>query len=128
MAEGGMDRVAELKARVDEAKAAVRDAQDKLTAIRGSVDPNGSGKNNYWPRFHAAKKHWNDCVKRLQEAKTDLIRVTGTTGSDPRWALIADAWRLLQRLEDSGVDLGEDGRALLDAIEFHIPTSKLTKP
>jgi hypothetical protein len=118
-----MDRVAELKAIVDERKHAVREAQDALTAVRGSSDPNG--RTTYWPRFHAAKRHWNDCVRRLQEAKTDLVRVTGTTGSDPRWELIRDAWRLLQRLEDSGVDLGEDGRKLLDEIEFHVPSSKL---
>jgi hypothetical protein len=118
-----MDRVAELKARVDELKAAVRDAQNELTLIKGSAEPDG-GKH-YWQRLHAAKKSWNDCVRRLQEAKTDLVRVTGTTGSDPRWSLISDAWRLLQRLEDSGVDIGEDGRKLLDEIEFHIPASKL---
>jgi hypothetical protein len=119
-----MDRVAELKARVDDLKAKCREAQDTLTLIKGTADP--SGRNNYWKRFHAAKKHWNDCVRQLQEAKTDLVRATGTTGSDPRWHLIAEAWRLLQRLEDHGVDLGEDGRKLLDEIEFHIPTSKLT--
>lgn len=121
--EGDLDRVAELKSRVDQCKADVREAQDALTLIKGSADP--SGKNNYWARFHTAKKKWNDCIRKLQEAKTDLVRVTGTTGSDPRWELIRDAWRLLQGLEDSGVNLGEDGRKLLDEIEFHIPTSKL---
>jgi len=120
--ENGLDRVAELKAKVDELKAAVRNAQDELTRIRGSAQPRGSG---YWDRVAAAKKHWNECVRKLQAAKTDLVRVTGTTGSDPRWTLIRDAWRLLQRLEDQGIDLGEDGRKLLDDIEFHVPTAKL---
>lgn len=116
------DRVAELKLVVDEWKAKVRDAQDALTLIKGQSRP---GDNDYWSRFHKAKAHWNECVKQLQRAKTDLHRVSGTTGSDPRWGLIRDAWRFLQRLEDAGVDLGADGRKLLDDIEFHIPTSKL---
>ena len=119
---GSLDRVVELKARVDGLKAEVRAAQDALTLIRGQGEP---GVRN-WGRLHAAKRHWNECIKRLQQAKTDLVRVSGTTGSDPRWVLISGAWRLLQRLEDSGVDLGEDGRKLLDDIEFHIPQSKLT--
>jgi len=119
---GGMDRVAELRDEVERRKAAVREAQDELTRVRGQAHPSGK---LYWDNFHAAKRRWADSVQKLQAAKNDLIRVCGTTGSDPRWDLIRDAWRLLQRLEDSGVDLGDDGRKLLDDIEFHVPTSRL---
>jgi hypothetical protein len=120
-----MERVQELKARVEEMKAAVRDAQSSVTVAKGQSMP---GDKGYWKRVNDAKLHWNKCLKQLADAKADLVKVTGTTGSDPRWGLISSAWRLLQRLEDSGVDLGDDGRKLLDDIEFHIPMAKLTRP
>jgi hypothetical protein len=125
VSETGKERIQELKAQVEDLKAAVRDAQSKVTVAKGQSIP---GDKGYWRRVNDAKDVHNKCLKRLADAKADLAKVAGTTGSDPRWALISGAWRLLQRLEDGGVDLGEDGRKLLDDIEFHIPMAKLTQP
>ena len=121
------ERVAELKIVLEERRANVAKAQDYLAQLKahGSPRERVDAPNGYWSRVRAAKRHLSECLERLRAARADIVRVSGTTGSDPRWTLIRDAWRLLQRLEDDGVDLGEDGQKLLDEIEFHVPASRL---
>jgi hypothetical protein len=117
-------RIAELKERIAELQLKVREAQDKLTLIRGRSDPTET-QAKFQYRIADAKKWLNEAVLNLQKAKADLIKLSGVTGGDPRWDLIRDAWRYLQKLEDRGIDLGQDGAQLLNDIEFHIPASKL---
>jgi hypothetical protein len=116
------DRTAELKAAVDKCKAEVRDAQEALEGLKGRAH---AGARGGWAEFERAKRRWKNALRALSEAKVALIRVTGTTGSDPRWLLIRDAWRVLNRLQESGIAIGGDGEKLLDEIEFHVPASKL---
>jgi hypothetical protein len=118
------ERVAELKAELDRCKAEVRAAQEALSGLRGRAEAGGRGG---WPEYRAARKRWEDALRARSEAQLALVRVTGTTGSDPRWTLIRDAWRILNRLQDAGVDIGEDGEKLMNDIEFQVPASKLVE-
>ncbi len=61
--------------------------------------------------------------KCLRDAKDELRRLSGTHTGDPKWALIARCYRFLNALDESA--LGDEGEALLQEIEFHVPPAKL---
>lgn len=122
-----MDRVADAKVRVEELRRHVRTLQDELANL---PKPPAKGfersmSDAFWEKRKTLRGAWIKACNELGEAKAELAKLSGTNGSDPKWALIAGAWRVLNRLDEAGVDIGEDGRALLDSIAFHVPLSKL---
>lgn len=119
----GMERVLDVKARVEEAKALVRALQLELT--EHSCKAGSMRARDFFRQRDNIKRRMNAALAELERHKKELRALSGTTGSDPRWALLARTWRYLNALEDSGVKLGDEGQALLDAIEFHVPTAKL---
>lgn len=107
--------VESLKIRVDEMNRAFPQLKaDAQTGMRGG-----------WRALDAHRKEHRQVLAQLRTAKIDLAKLSGTTGTDPKWQLIARGWSVLIGLENAGVDIGERGRALVEDIEFHVPNAKL---
>lgn len=115
-------RAIDVKVRVEELKTLVRTLQDQLPQAKADAN---LGKRGGWPEYSSLKRRWTTAVNDLGKAKADLVKLSGTTGGDPRWELCQRAWRVLNRLDEAGIDIGDDGHQLLDDIEFHVPASKL---
>lgn len=117
------DRVAEVKARVEALKCKVREQQDALPELRLYAD---AGNRGAWAVYQKARREWQASLKLLSEAKVELVQLSGTGhGGDQKWRLIHRAWALLTRMQEAGTDIGEEGQALIDDIEFHVPVAKL---
>ena len=118
-------RIIDTKARVEALKCTVRDLQSALTDAKALAEGQWPRRPGTWQTYQRLKKEWQRAVNDLSAAKVELTKLSGTTGSDPRWQLLREAWHVLSAIEESGVDIGERGHALLDDIEFHVPHSKL---
>lgn len=114
-------RTLEVKRTVDERKEVVRTIQAQLEEHNAFY----STSPQYWRKKSELKKRFNEAVSHLNVAKNELRALSGTGGGDPKWELIREAYRVLIRLEEAGIDIGERGSALLDSITFHVPASKL---
>ncbi len=116
------------KARVEALKRKVAEHQAKVAAA-------GAAAKGAWPRrrslfdeYDRLKSLTPKVHAELAQAKLELTELSGTDGGDPKWKLLVRAWRVLNELEEAGIEIGEKGRALLDDIEFHVPHSKLHEP
>ncbi len=117
------------------AKARVEDLKNQVRQLQGKIAEAGALAKGTWPRrrslfdeYDRLKKQLPPLVAKLGEAKRELSELSGTDGGDPKWKLAVRAWRVLNELEEAGVEIGEKGRALLDDIEFHVPLAKLHEP
>lgn len=119
------ERIVEVKARIDALKDECLKVQASLPLARGAAQQLHADGWSSRRAFVAAKDRLRKLQLDLRAAKLELTKLSGTTGTDPRWALLAKAYHVLQRLEEGGVDLGDDGRALCDDIEFHVPAHRL---
>ena len=123
-ASAGNERLLAVKTKMEALKVRVRELQAELPQYKADAE---MGRRGGWTKYREMKQRWQAAVDQLGQLKLELIALSGT-GSDPKWGLIAEAWRILDALEESGVDIGERGRKLLDDIEFHVPMSKLQAP
>lgn len=120
-----IDRVPEVKARVESLKARVRTLQAALGEARALAEGQWPRQPRTWQAYQQAKRDYASALNDLSAAKVELTTLSGVTGSDPRWRLLCEAWYVLSTLDEAGVDIGERGHALIDDIEFHVPHSKL---
>lgn len=125
MAFNGNERVLEVKGRVEALKVLVRQLQSELADAKPLTEGQWPRQAGTWQRYQRLKTEWRTAVDRLGAAKLELSKLSGTSGGDPRWALLREAWRVLNELEERGVELGERAEALMNDIEFHVPLSKL---
>ncbi len=120
-------RALEVKTRVEALKERVRTLQGDLPAAKMQAESSYPRRQSSWDAYHAMRKSWSEAVRDLGAAKLELTRLSGTTGTDPRWKLVYEAYHLLSTLDEGGVDIGKRGEDLLEAIEFHCPTAKLNE-
>lgn len=120
------DRMVEVKERVEELKGKVVALQSSL-GDKNMVDDRGRRLSaGEWNRQRQLLKvQLANATEELREAKSELRKLSGTTGSNPLWEVVRKAYRVLLRLEEAGVEIGEDGREAMETIEFHVPFSKL---
>ena len=118
--------------RAKEAKLHVEMLKAKVARLQTQTAEHGAAAKGSFPRrpslfaaWEASKKELHAAVADLQAAKATLVRLSGTTGSDPKWVLLREAWHVLTALDEAGIDIGERGHALIDEIEFHVPLAKL---
>lgn len=123
-AEPSESPVASARERVDKAKARIRDIQSQLPQAKADAQ---TGMRGGWQAYTNLKKNLVDALAVLAEAKTELVRLCGTTGTDPKWELLAKAWVVLTRLDEGDADIGQLGRDVVADIEFHVSASKLQK-
>ena len=116
------DAIAEAKLRVENAKSLVRSLQLEMPQLKADALQNSRGG---WVLYNRKKKEFTGALAELGAAKADLTKLSGTGGGDPRWNLLRKAWLLLNRMQESGVDIGDEGQELIDDIEFHVPAAKL---
>lgn len=116
------ERVKEVKIKVDGLKASVTAIMAQVAEARDRTIPR---RESLWLAYDERKKALASVQEKLREAKAELVRLSGTTGSDPRWTLLREAWHVLSALDEAGVDIGDRGHALIDDIEFHVPHAKL---
>lgn len=121
----GMERVFEVKTRVEGLKTRVRNLQLSLQQAKETAEGQWPRQAGTWKTYQDTKKDHARAVTELSAAKLELTRLSGTTGHDPRWRLLREAWHVLNDLEEQGVKLSERAEALIDDIEFHVPHSKL---
>lgn len=119
------ERVKEVKIKVDGLKASVVALQAQVAEAGNLAKGTVPSRRAYWDAYSERKKALASAQEKLREAKAELTRLAGTTGSDPRWTLLREAWHVLSALDEAGVDIGERGHALIDDIEFHVPHAKL---
>lgn len=115
-----------------EAKLLVETLRGKVARLQAEVGEKGADARGSFPRrpekfraYENAKKDWQAAITELKAAKLKLARLEGSTGGDPKWALLREAWHVLNEIDERGVDIGERGHALLEEIEFHVPAAKL---
>ena len=119
------ERIGEVKRLVEQYKCAVRDTNEEMHQhrLKQGVMPVG--------RWHELRNRISNRLrmqqKLLGEAKAELSKLSGTTGGDPKWAMLVTAYRVLHRLDEAGTDIGKDGQKLLDDLEFHVPLAKLAE-
>jgi hypothetical protein len=121
----GSDRVTEVKARVEALKTRVRTLQAQLPEAKIAAEGAYPRNESRWAYYRRLKKDWLTATNELSVAKVELTKLCGTTGGDPKWDLIREAWHVLVGLDEAGVDIGDRGHALIDEIEFHVPANKL---
>ena len=114
-------RILEVKTKVEDLKARVRDLQADLPSYRQRAD---RGERGAADKYREMKRRLAMATDELKLAKTELVALSGNP-SDPKWSLIVEAWRVLEAVAASGVDIGERGQKLLEDIEFHVPPEKL---
>ena len=119
------DRVIETKTRVEAIKVRVRALQVSLADAKALAEGQWPRQAGTWGAYQRKKREWQEAVNELGAAKLELTKLSGTSGGDPRWALLRKAWRVLNELEERGVVLGDRGEALMEDIEFHVPLAKL---
>lgn len=119
------ERVKETKIRVDALKAEVTALMARVAEARDLARGTVPRRQSLWSAYEQSKRALASSQEKLREANSELVRLAGTTGSDPRWTLLREAWHVLSRLDEDGVDIGERGHALIDEIEFHVPHAKL---
>ncbi len=124
-----LERVMEVKHRVEALKSTVARLGTAM-AVLGKC-PTDTRSQSSWDTWrkerNRTKQELTKASENLRTAKTDLRRLSGTTGSDPKWGLIAEAYFVLEDLEEAGVDIGEKGHKLMDEIEFHVSPSRLVR-
>lgn len=115
-----------------EQKLLVEALKSKVMRLQAETAERGAAAKGSFPRrsslftaWEVKKKEHQAAIEELRAAKAVLVRLSGTDGSDPKWALAREAWHVLNELDERGVDIGERGQALLDEIEFHVPLSML---
>lgn len=119
-------RMLEVRELLDEAKSNLRRIQQQ------QANPNLCDRHGRRLTWHEAAIRKNDLRIEFEKAvdvanllKAELRKLSEATGGDPRWKLIRDAYRAITRLDEAGVEIGEDGRAFLDSAEFHCPMAQL---
>lgn len=122
---GSNARVVEVKVRVEELRAKVRTQMEAVADAKIAYE-------SQWPRRHHDRQTWDRAKKalvllqnQLANAKLELTKLSGTTGHDPKWRLLREAWHILNEFEERGIEIGERAEALLDEIEFHVPHAAL---
>lgn len=118
-------RLIAAKTHVEAMKTRVRELQAALSEAKQLAEGQWPRQPATWRAYQSKKKEWQAALNDLSDAKLELVRLSGTSGGDPRWILIREAWHVLNELDERGVVLGERGEALMDEIEFHVPHSKL---
>ena len=112
------------KTSVERRKARIAQLQAQMREMAQKV----SSTPRYWHERRMLQSQLTKEIALLSEDKIRLSTLCGTTGNSPKWLLTARAYRLLSRLEDQGVDIGEEGEQLLSDIEFHMPLAQLQEP
>lgn len=115
-------RLTEAGCQLQEAKARVREVQEELAALNGTPDVLG-----FWKRKQDIKKRLAFALRCLDERKVEVRALSGGSGTDPKWVLLAKCHRVLTRLDEADVDIGEDGQDVLDQIEFHVAPALLMR-
>lgn len=115
-----------------EQKLLVETLKSKVTRLQAEAGEKGAAAKGSFPRSPEKFRQWEKAKTQLKAAqlelgnvKQKLARLCGTTGTDPKWLLLREAWHVLNEIEERGVDIGERAHALLDEIEFHVPAAKL---
>ena len=120
------ERVLVVKEEIERLKGQVLELQNRLSN-KNMVD--GQGRRlafTEWNRRRQElKQEHSQLLEKLRGAKQELRKLSGTTGTDPKWDLVKRAYVVLSDLDEKSVDIGEKGRLLLDEIEFHVPMAKL---
>lgn len=115
-------RVAELKLAVERQKTLVAKLQEQQASLN-----DGSFRHGHWNQRRNLRQQKEIATAKLRELKSELARVSGMT-SDPRIDLLVRAHHLLDELADRGVDIGLEGEAIIDGIEFIVSAKRLTEP
>lgn len=120
------ERVLQVKEEIERLKGQVLEFQNHLSD-KNMVDVTGRRLPfaEWNRRRQDFKVKYAETLELLRTRKQELRKLSGTSGTDPKWELIKRAYVLISNLDESNVDIGDKGRALLDEIEFHVPMSKL---
>lgn len=97
----------------------VQDLQSEITSEKAK------GRLASPPRLAWLQKQVVTALADIRSAKQRLRALSGTSGHDTKWLLVARSHALLTSLTERGFDIGEHGRKLVADIEFHVPLARL---
>lgn len=114
-----------VKNEVERLKLQLLHLQTTLSEKRPRERRNDNHDQAKWAAYHNAKRQVVVVTEQLNKAKAELRELSGDGVKRPQWDMVREAWRILTDLDEAGVDIGERGQALLERIEFHVPTQQL---